>query len=305
MTTTPNLLMLNPAPGDPTQTNAWGTMENTGRSIVDQIVGVFTQSIAGSGVTILTSMANAPDQARYAHYIFTGALTGNSTVLWPATSNRQFSVFNNTTGAFTLQLGANNGSGAAAGTTVTIPQGVSALCWSDGTNVGLRQIGLIGAQPAATFSSITVTGAANLNQGISIDDTSDVAWASGASLQGTNVNLQAFGGNAGGGVVLTNGATAWAAISDERLKTDLVPISNALDKVAVLRAVTGRYKTDAENVRRPFLIAQDVQKVLPEAVIENADGLLLLAQTDIIPLLVAALKEANSRIAALERRGAP
>jgi hypothetical protein len=49
---------------------------------------------------------------------------------------------------------------------------------------------------------------------------------------------------AGVGVFLAYGATAWAAASDERMKTDLLPIEDALAKVATLRAVTGRFKTD-------------------------------------------------------------
>ena len=95
------------------------------------------------------------------------------------------------------------------------------------------------------------------------------------------------------GVYISDGNTSWAASSDERLKTDLIPIENGVEKVATLRAVTGRFKTDDENKSRSFLIAQDVQKVLPEAVHVQDDeqGTLGLAYTDIIPLLVAAIKE--------------
>jgi hypothetical protein len=112
------------------------------------------------------------------------------------------------------------------------------------------------------------------------------------------------------GVILNNGATSWASLSDERLKTDLTPIACAGTKVDSLRAVTGRYLSDAANERRVFLIAQDVQAVLPEAVTtfeardesDPSGGKLILSYTDVIPLLVAAIKEANARIAALEAR---
>jgi hypothetical protein len=100
------------------------------------------------------------------------------------------------------------------------------------------------------------------------------------------------------GVALANGATSWAAISDERLKTDLVGITNAVSKVASLRAVTGRYKTDDENKSRAFLIAQEIQAVLPEAVDIGDDEMetLSLRYTDTIPLLVAAIKEQQAQI---------
>jgi hypothetical protein len=105
------------------------------------------------------------------------------------------------------------------------------------------------------------------------------------------------------GVYLANGGTSWTANSDERLKTDLKPIENAAEKVATLRAVTGRFKTDEEKVSRSFLIAQDVQKVLPEAVNVQSDeqGTLGLQYTDLIPLLVAAIQELNAKVEALQK----
>jgi len=104
-----------------------------------------------------------------------------------------------------------------------------------------------------------------------------------------------------GGVSLANGATSWASLSDERTKTELTPITNAAEKVSSLRSVTGRFKTDAPEIRRAFLIAQDVQAVLPEAVtpyqVKDDDTEYLgLAYTDVIPLLVAAIQEQQALI---------
>jgi hypothetical protein len=102
-----------------------------------------------------------------------------------------------------------------------------------------------------------------------------------------------------GGVDLTSGATSWASVSDERLKTDLEPIVDALTKVSSLRSVTGRFKDDDSDFRRSFLIAQDVQKVLPEAVTRTDDGDLTMRYTEVIPLLVAAINELEARVATL------
>ena len=112
---------------------------------------------------------------------------------------------------------------------------------------------------------------------------------------------------ASNGVQLTNGATSWTAWSDENMKDIIEPITDALQKVSTLRTVIGKYKKEADGIRRPFLIAQDVEKVLPEAVtvsIErdeiNPDDIyaeleqrerLLLSYTDVIPLLTASIKE--------------
>jgi hypothetical protein len=110
------------------------------------------------------------------------------------------------------------------------------------------------------------------------------------------------------GVILNNGATSWSSFSDARLKDVIEPISNALAKVAYINPVIGKYKTDSEGTRRSFLIAQDVQQALPEAVSEQvnekADGetYLTVAYTDVIPLLVAAIQEQQAIITDLKAR---
>jgi hypothetical protein len=104
------------------------------------------------------------------------------------------------------------------------------------------------------------------------------------------------------GMYLGYGNNAWTASSDERLKTDLIPIENATPKVSSLRAVTGRFKTDEEGKSRAFLIAQDVQAVLPEAVDATNPDKLGVQYTDVIPLLVAAIQELSAEVEALKAK---
>ena len=110
--------------------------------------------------------------------------------------------------------------------------------------------------------------------------------------------------NNSGGVRLTNGATSWAAVSDERAKNIIEPITGGLNKVKTLRTVIGKYKNDKIGTRRVFLIAQDVQKVLPEAVYVDNDKekTLSLAYTEIIPLLVSAIKEQQTQVEILQQQ---
>ena len=114
--------------------------------------------------------------------------------------------------------------------------------------------------------------------------------------------LRAWLGNDTIGVQLTSGATSWGSFSDERLKTDLVNIDNAIDKINNIRAVTGRYKTDDKEISRSFIIAQDVQKVFPQAVDVLTDeiGTLSLKYTDLIPVLVKAIQEQQQMIEELK-----
>ena len=102
------------------------------------VAGILSLSVAGASNVVLTSTAGAADQSRNQRFNFTGTLTGNIYVLWPAGYNRFFSVANNTTGAFTLGLGVNNGSSMPVGSTVTVPQGGTVLAYSDGTNIVLQ-----------------------------------------------------------------------------------------------------------------------------------------------------------------------
>lgn len=107
-----------------------------------------------------------------------------------------------------------------------------------------------------------------------------------------------------GGVKLNPGATAWASASDETIKDVIEPIENAEEKVNTLRAVIGKFKDDPADMRRSFLIAQDVLAVLPEAVSVDPEGAepMSLRYTEVIPLLVAAIKELSAKIEALEAK---
>jgi hypothetical protein len=120
-------------------------------------------------------------------------------------------------------------------------------------------------------------------------------------IDNTAVRLTVRKGSSGG-VYLTENATAWTGVSDERKKDIIEPISDAANKVSSLRAVIGKYKTDDESTRRSFLIAQDVQKVLPEAVDASNPDELGIAYTDVIPLLVAAIQEQQALITTLTDR---
>ena len=104
------------------------------------------------------------------------------------------------------------------------------------------------------------------------------------------------------GQYMVDGGTSWLAGSDERMKNIIEPISDGLAKVNTLRAIIGSYKNDEEQRRRPFVIAQEVQAVLPEAVDASNPDKLGVSYTDLTPLLIAAIKELSAKNDALEAR---
>ena len=92
------------------------------------------------------------------------------------------------------------------------------------------------------------------------------------------------------------GGGSWAASSDARLKDIDGPYQHGLSSIVRLNTVRFHYKKDnprEEPSDRQFvgLIAQDVQKVFPEAVSERADGYLDLDTTPINFALINAVKE--------------
>jgi hypothetical protein len=95
--------------------------------------------------------------------------------------------------------------------------------------------------------------------------------------------------------------------SDIRYKKNIEPIDNALEKVQSLKGVTFDWDNDAfpetEHSKKPEfteratgVIAQDVEKVLPEAVRENEDGFKNVAYGNMVGLLIEAIKEQQTQI---------
>jgi hypothetical protein len=113
----------------------------------------------------------------------------------------------------------------------------------------------------------------------------------------------------GGGITATGNITAFAS-SDKRLKENIIPIDNALEKIEKLDGVEFDW-TDAYIQRESNgkgednyffrkhdvgLIAQQVESVLPEVVATRDDGYLAIKYEKIVPLLVECIKELKKEI---------
>lgn len=81
-------------------------------------------------------------------------------------------------------------------------------------------------------------------------------------------------------------------LSDERLKTDVQVIRRALDKLTGIRGCT----FTLEGRRAAGVIAQDVEKVLPEAVHTLHDNSLSVAYPQLLGLVVEAVKELDRKV---------
>jgi hypothetical protein len=113
----------------------------------------------------------------------------------------------------------------------------------------------------------------------------------------------------GGGLTATGNITAYLS-SDKRLKENIIPIGNALEKIEKLDGVefdwTDEYIQRESNGKGEDdyffrkhdvgLIAQQVESILPEVVATRDDGYLAIKYEKIVPLLVECIKELKKEI---------
>jgi trimeric autotransporter adhesin len=113
---------------------------------------------------------------------------------------------------------------------------------------------------------------------------------------GTDAPLEKLHVN--GNIYLTGNVTG---PSDRRLKTEITPINDALATLAKLEGVSFFWKDDHPNkdTKQFGLIAQELEKVLPELVKTNADGFKSVNYISLIPFLLESIKQQQSEIESL------
>jgi hypothetical protein len=96
-------------------------------------------------------------------------------------------------------------------------------------------------------------------------------------------------------------ATIFTSLSDRTQKENIIPIKNALNIVNNMNGVYYDW-VDGHNQSSVGLIAQEVEKVLPQVISTNDDGLKTISYGNIVAVLIEAIKEQQIRIERLEDR---
>ena len=162
---------------------------------------------------------------------------------------------------------------------------------------------------------------------VQVKTNNDVRFLNGLSIDGARFSLLSTGGNGikynGLSVTISNGDNIISvssdavdissplsvtgdinatgdvtAFSDESIKENVEVIEDAVDKVQQLNGYTFD-RTDIETSRQTGVIAQEVLKVLPEAVGET-DGIHTVAYGNMVGLLIEAIKEQQGQIDSLK-----
>jgi len=151
----------------------------------------------------------------------------------------------------------------------------------------------------ANVSRIVVAGFGPNDQGHGIYFNATTATAAACLF---NLN-----GTAKGAINITsNGVSFFSQSSDYRLKTDYLPIQNAVNRIDSLNPVN--FKWIEDGTRDEGFIAHELQTVVPSAVIGEKDEvdsnnnpvMQKIDRTHLIPLLTAAIQELSARVKALE-----
>lgn len=194
---------------------------------------------------------------------------------------------------------------AAVGTAPT--SGVKMLIRASGTSTddSIRVVSSRGGNPLFTvrndgeiyasgnmgIGTDTPQETLDVNGGIKIGDTSNNG---NGTLRWNGSNLQVYNGG-------------WQSIttsSDKRLKENIEELTESMEKLNKLDAITYSWKDKTKNDDKKHigLLAQQVMKVFPEAVYKNAEGYYNIRYEEIIPALIAAVQDKDKEIEDLKKQ---
>ena len=98
--------------------------------------------------------------------------------------------------------------------------------------------------------------------------------------------------------------STWATVvlSDRRLKNVGKEFTSGLDTIKKLEVFNYKFKDDKTKTPRVGVIAQDLQKIFPDAVVKGEDGFLRIRMEDMFYAVINAVKELDTRTSAQEKK---
>ena len=151
-------------------------------------------------------------------------------------------------------------------------------------------MGVVTIDIASGIGTVNVEGGRDIDE---IGSANQVLYKDNTNTATTSANLQFNGTN-----LTCNGTVT--ANSDERLKKNVKTIDDALNKVRGLRGVEYDHKSTGDHCLG--LIAQEVEKIIPDVVYEDATGVKSVAYQNIVALLIEAIKDQQRQIDELKRQ---
>ena len=165
----------------------------------------------------------------------------------------------------------------------------------DGVTATASELNIMDGVTATTAELNIMDGVTSTASELNLVDgiTAGTVSASKAVIVDSNKDISGFRNISNTGTITASGDIT--AFSDERLKSDIETIDNALDKVMNMRGVS--YIKQAE--KGIGVIAQEVEKVLPEVVTDGEYK--SVAYGNIVGVLIEAIKEQQKQIDELKK----
>ena len=88
--------------------------------------------------------------------------------------------------------------------------------------------------------------------------------------------------------------------SDMRLKANIISLGSTLYKLLQIDGKTYTMKRDATKKQKIGVLAQDIEKVFPELVVES-NGIKSVNYQGLVPVLINSIKEQDAKISRLEK----
>ena len=188
------------------------------------------------------------------------------------------------------------------------------------TGTASNVTGIVAIANGGTGASTAAAARANLGLGSAAILNTTSTGASGVVVVASNgvveagryIDFNAIGGDAVDYTVRLDGGAAGSttltltgnfvasgditAFSDKRLKSNVQKIESPLSKVLAISGYSYNRRDIPTNTRSMGVLAQDVQKVIPEAVVPQGSGLLSVSYNGLVALLIEAVKELNAKL---------
>jgi len=310
-TTSASLKLTVQATGE--NSGTWGQITNTNLLILEQAIGGYAGVglNATTGATLVFSngvLSNGKNQI----IKLTGVITSNVNVVIPDGIEKAYIIENATIGAFTITFKTSSGTGV---TWATTDKGKK-MIYSDGTNVVDAAFTEVSSDISPQLSgdldlnSNDITGTGNIIIAGNINTTGNIeitgTLTADNDVQADSIGVGTAPSGTTGQIRATDDITAFYS-SDAMLKEDITNIPDPLEALKKLNGVLFNWKDewikkqggeDGYFVRKKDVgvIAQEVEKVLPEAVAQRKDGIKAVKYDRLTCLLIEAVKVLSDKV---------
>jgi hypothetical protein len=274
---------------------------NTSGLVTDANASVATRTITATDL----GLGNVTNESK-ATMFSAAALTGNSTAVTQAANNNSTRI---ATTAY-VQTELTDLIGGAPGTLDTLNELAAAI--DDDASYASTLTTALATKLAKSSNLSDVASASTSRTNLGVGSGDDVTFGTlriddaTASTTKTTGALIVDGGVGIAGALNVGGDVVAFASSDERLKDNIELISNPIEKVQSLKGVTWDWNSNADELQQSLpnvgVIAQDVEKVLPQLVTDRDNGFKGVDYAKLTGLLIEAVKDQQKQIDELKSK---